>query len=571
MIFSSAPIPCDFEKYPTVGCEDSVGSYCDLESSRCHCKPDYPIRLFKYCLRYVGINETCYTSRQCNETFNAACYILGTEYDHSGGHNVGFQLSDWPEGKCRCRLGHQFDTNNGTCVKRTIGSWCNTDRDCTKENFHSFCNRKSSICECVYGYIYDSLDDTCSPQRLYGSKCRSSDDCSRDQLVCTGGRCKCPKGSHWDAIYPGSLCKPNNDSACAYGYRWDTDKERCVLKIYKDDDGEDLDGLDDVGLTGNDLRPNRGRGGNSGSSGDGGSLSMVTIVVIVLANIFVIFVLLRYWYIRKREDSEEDLTERGHIRPTLKPYYGDHLIHGQGIGVVPMGPIDANGIKCPLSVDDSVIDCDGMVKCASTSSSPGQHARNHHHHPIHPTLSDTIVPYGDDNCPIGHCQGHCHGHLDVLECQIIGCHQINGINMDCNLRDDLTVIESNIINGNLNDPNCLTNSPNYNLKSKKKETTKSDHLIGTNDDVDDGLGSLGNQEESDTTINDDNCNNQDVNSCQSVDKMNKMNSSNVQQSTQQSTDRKGSSDDKSVTMNQFNGKNDDDDNGKSNGDNGGDD
>uniref|UniRef100_T1KAX7 EB domain-containing protein n=2 Tax=Tetranychus urticae TaxID=32264 RepID=T1KAX7_TETUR len=504
MVFLSSPIPCDFDKYPESGCEDSIGSYCDLKTSRCHCKADYPIRLFKYCLRYVGINETCYTSRQCNETLNAACYILGTEYDHSGGHNVGFQLSDWPEGKCRCRMGHQFDLNNGTCVKRTIGSWCNVDRDCTKENFHSFCNRKNSICECLYGYIYDSIDDACSPQRLYGSKCRSSDDCSRDQLVCTGGRCKCPKGSHWDAIYPGSLCKPNNDSACAYGYKWDSEKERCVLKIFKDNDSEDLDDLDSVGLIESDHRPTRGRGGGTSASGaDGDSWSKVTIVMIFIISIGFVLVFLRYWYVRKREDSEEDLTERGHIRPILKSYYGDHMIH---TGTVPLGPIDTNGIKCRLSLDDSVIHCDGMVKCTSTSSSPGQPGRlEHHHHPIHSALSDTIVPY---DCPIGHCQGHCPSHLDMLECEVVGCHQINGsLNVgveDCNRHDDVTTL----IEGN--DPLIITGmtDPSNDFVKNGKETKD----IGKNgninnnfseDEADDGLGSLGNQESESPTHEED--------------------------------------------------------------------
>ncbi|XP_074593272.1 uncharacterized protein LOC141849009 [Brevipalpus obovatus] len=247
---SSMPNNCDFEKYPG-GCEDSKGSFCNREINKCQCKPDYPVRLFRYCLKPASIDEACFTSRQCNKTPNAACYILGTEYDHSGSHHVGKQLSDWPSGSCRCRIGHQYDSVNGTCIKRTIGSWCNSNSDCKKEDVHTYCNKESFKCDCVYTHFYDPDSDACERQQpLYNSKCTGDDECSKQGLVCTSGICRCPKDFHYNSKYSGSKCKPNNDTACINGYKWSHEWQRCVRS--KDVEGENnaqRTGDDDLSIT----------------------------------------------------------------------------------------------------------------------------------------------------------------------------------------------------------------------------------------------------------------------------------------------------------------------------------
>lgn len=300
-----------------------------------NCKQGYPIRLFKYCLKYAKIDETCYTSRQCNETSNAACYILGTEYDHSGSHHVGSQLSDWPAGKCSCRFGHQYDPLNNTCIKKTIGSWCGYDRDCNKENVHSYCNKKTFKCDCLYDYIYDQENDSCTPRQLYGSKCVDDDDCARESLICLGGRCRCPKDFHVDHKLPGFLCKPNNDSACNIGYKWDDFRERCVPKsVHANHRGKqfpiDISEISDLEIgTSSDL-----------------PISISTIIISIIASAMLMMIV-RYFLCMKREDSEEDLAEIGHIRPTHmlhKPY----LVRGDlGCAMINDEMIMNGEVKCP--------------------------------------------------------------------------------------------------------------------------------------------------------------------------------------------------------------------------------
>lgn len=323
---------CDYDKF-THGCEDSTNSYCQREISRCICKQGYPIRLFKYCLKYAKIDETCYTSRQCNETPNAACYILGTEYDHSGSHHVGSQLSDWPKGTCKCRTGHQYDPFNNTCIKKTIGSWCNYDRTCNKEIVHSYCNKQTFKCDCVYGYIYDPEDDTCTPQQLYGSKCNDDDACARESLICLAGRCRCPKDFHVDLKLPGFLCKPNNDSACNIGYKWDDFRERCIPKsIHVNQRGKqmpiDISYVNDLEIGHDSDLP----------------ISISTVIMSIIASGMLIMIL-RYCLCMKREDSEEDLAER-HIRPT-------HMLHKQHLVRGDLG--------CAMINDEMIIN--GEVKC----------------------------------------------------------------------------------------------------------------------------------------------------------------------------------------------------------------
>lgn len=227
---SSAAIACDFDSFEK-GCEDEQGSFCETTSQRCLCQEGFPIRLLAYCLSSKEIGQDCYTSSQCKNIEHAACFIFGKEYDNeriSGGHNVGRQVSNWPTGTCRCHIGYQWDNSSMSCVKKTIGSWCNDDWDCIKDKFNTQCSRPQNLCECAWGFYYDPKTDSCQVPKLYGLKCTSNEDCSDEKFVCseTTFRCSCPTGTHWDPIHPG--CKPNNDSSCDKGYKWDSEWDRCI-------------------------------------------------------------------------------------------------------------------------------------------------------------------------------------------------------------------------------------------------------------------------------------------------------------------------------------------------------
>lgn len=298
LTYFNLPILCDFEKFKN-GCEDLEGSFCEESNSTCLCKPEYPIRMYKYCLKPKKIGEACYTSRQCETIENAACYIFGKEYDKTGDHNVWLPLSDWPIGTCKCKINHQIDVSNNTCIKRVIGSWCSDDRDCIKETLHSQCKLRIgshlSFCECSWGYFYDPLTDTCN-QPLFGSKCTNNHDCAQENLVCFMGRCKCPEGTHLNKqnALATSNCVPNDNSSCDHGYRWDDEKERCVLIIHstKPKNVENTDDKDK-------------------------SISYEKIIIIVIFNVVAIGLVVKYCYYKKGDDlnlGEVNLADPGVIR-----------------------------------------------------------------------------------------------------------------------------------------------------------------------------------------------------------------------------------------------------------------
>lgn len=308
-------IPCDFDSFEVTGCEDDEGSYCEPEGQKCTCKEGYPVRLLAYCLDMKQIGDDCYTSAQCKQTANAACFIFGKEYDNeriSGGHNVGRQLSNWPTGTCRCNIGHVYDNATNTCVKRAVGGWCNEDWDCIKSTFNSQCSRPQLTCECTWGYMYDAKTDSCVVPKLFGAKCASDADCAPENLVCSQpARCVCPAGFHYDVLHPG--CKPNDDSSCQYGYKWDEEWGRCIPARSSSAAASHFN---------LNTRPKHVEPTTTVLQEDDSS-PMQTLLIFVLPNLIGLGLIVRYCYFRKRDgdgaDEFEDL-ERGMVRPTLSAF-----------------------------------------------------------------------------------------------------------------------------------------------------------------------------------------------------------------------------------------------------------
>lgn len=389
---SSYPsIPCDYETYENTGCEDDEGSYCDTETQKCLCREGYPIRLMGYCLSKKQIGQDCYTSSQCNSIANAACFIFGKEYDNeriSGGHNVGRQLSNWPTGNCKCHIGYQLDNtttgttidpmvdgtkptvgisssdvpaNFGRCIKKTVGSWCTDDWDCIKEMFNTQCSRPQNLCECSWGYYYDVKSDSCQIPKLFGSKCTSTFECSAESLICSpNGRCICPKGFHFDVIHPG--CKPNDDSSCDFGYKWDEEWGRCI-PASRSGSGAAAP-FNQISSSTNTNNNNNGKSGSSGSnknhihptgttssgsdntsstsSNSSSSFSVKTALFLIIPNIIGFALVFHYCYQKKdgsddeSNDGLEDVTVadqhflRAHHRFLCGsgfPYYHHHHHH----------------------------------------------------------------------------------------------------------------------------------------------------------------------------------------------------------------------------------------------------
>ena len=390
---ASAITPCDFETYDPSGCEDEEGSYCESTSQKCLCRDGFSIRLLAYCLPQKEIGQDCYTSAQCSSIPNAACYIFGKEYDNeriSGGHNVGRQVSNWPTGTCRCSMGYQWNNDSASCIKKLVGSWCNDDWDCIKEKFNTQCSRPKNLCECSWGYFYDSRTDSCQVPKLYGLKCLSNSECAPENLICspTTSRCVCPAGFHFDVIHPG--CKPNDDSSCDKGYKWDEEWGRCIPARSAA-----------AAFPFNQLNQNRNSASNSNNNNNNGvntrnpdptpgvnstddsSSSFSTALILILPNVVAFALIMHYCYFKRREEDVSDL-DSGALRSThvhnlakfcaYPPYGRSSLIKGPpcaGPGVFPGVPCCAVAGKLHVGPKLSVLESVAEEGRLDTSSEAG--------------------------------------------------------------------------------------------------------------------------------------------------------------------------------------------------------
>lgn len=358
---ASSPPACDFESYESSGCEDEEGSVCETASQKCVCRDRSSIRLLAYCLPgNKDIGQDCYTSAQCSAVPNAGCYIFGKEYDNeriSGGHNVGRQVSNWPTGTCRCNMGHQWDNGTSSCVKKLIGSWCNDDWDCIKEKFNTQCSRPANLCECSWGYFYDPKSESCLVPKLYGVKCLSDRDCSPEHLICSPStsRCVCPAGFHFDVIHPG--CKPNDDSSCDKGYKWDEDWGRCIPARSSSLATGPAFPFNQLNNNLNRISANNNsRSGDPslGSSPDESSSFFSTALLLVVPTVVAFVLLAHYCYFKRRDEDVSDL-DAGALRSThvhnlakfcaYPPYGRSALIKGPTSCVGPPGPLFP-GVPC---------------------------------------------------------------------------------------------------------------------------------------------------------------------------------------------------------------------------------
>lgn len=493
---SSSPIiTCDFDTYESTGCEDEEGSYCETETQRCVCKEGFPIRLLTYCLPHKSIGDDCYTSSQCNQVANAACFIFGKEYDNeriSGGHNVGRQLSNWPTGTCRCNIGYQIlpeiipssnssnvgliTGNNGgksyeevmmsssassasnsiECIKKTVGSWCTDDWDCIKETFNTQCARPQNLCECSWGFYYDDSTDSCQIPKLFESKCTSDSDCSPEKLICSPrGRCVCPKGFHFDVIHPG--CKPNDDSSCDFGYKWDEEWGRCIPSRISSSAAAafPFNQINSRNKNPSDRNSNSGPESStitttsvfkdpSSPSSSSESSTFSTFLFILVPNLVLFAFLSHYCYFRKRDEDEDDDTsdlERGQLRSSMiRPTHNLFCSY----------PYHRNGH--PTAIRNDTIGTTG------TCCVPGDkllanlvtghhlhHHHSHHHHHHHAILPPSTLVTHDNSDLVNGQEEFTPGQETGEECnEVKSSAAVTGdTNVESNTSSTKAVIEQN--------------------------------------------------------------------------------------------------------------------------------
>jgi hypothetical protein len=202
-------IKCNFEEFKK-GCADETGSECDTKANKCICKPDFTIRLREFCLQPKYIGAKCFSSAQCNHIANAGCFNYREEYNQNPSAFFGFNQKNWPSGNCRCKIGHHYDNDSNTCVKKVIGSWCSNLWDCKQEDKrlnNAIC--ENNVCKCSPYHYYNQSTHDCHYRETYGNACIKKDDCIHP-AVCNNNTCICVRNYHFD-VEKTPKCQPNNN------------------------------------------------------------------------------------------------------------------------------------------------------------------------------------------------------------------------------------------------------------------------------------------------------------------------------------------------------------------------
>lgn len=202
-------LKCNFEEFKK-GCADEEGSLCDNKTQKCVCRPGFTIRLGVFCLQPKFIGDECFASVQCNHTPNAGCYNYRQEYNQIPSDFFGNFQENWPSGTCRCQMGHHYETHTKTCIKKTIGSWCQNLWDCRQSDpqINAICEENE--CKCSHDHFYNSTTQDCHYRETYGLSCIKQEDCLHPAL-CLNGTCICENGFHFEAE-KSPLCQPDNNA-----------------------------------------------------------------------------------------------------------------------------------------------------------------------------------------------------------------------------------------------------------------------------------------------------------------------------------------------------------------------
>jgi hypothetical protein len=148
----------------------------------------------------------------------------------------------------------------------------------------------------------------------------------------------CPAGFHFDVIHPG--CKPNDDSSCDKGYKWDEEWGRCIParsaaaafpfnQLTQNRPTGSTSGSSGGNSNSNNNNNNNYNPGNSrsnpsdptsgvsnGSADDAWSSFFSTALIFSLPAVVAFALIMNYCYFRRRDEDLSDLDAAGALRST---------------------------------------------------------------------------------------------------------------------------------------------------------------------------------------------------------------------------------------------------------------
>lgn len=157
--------PCDYQRFPSTGCEDELGAQCDQSISKCVCKPGNWVvfqRTFCFpeeCKRgyYYDHNyKRCEQQRRAtlNSNENYCKYDFHCQGDHINCHYNGWNR------RCQCNKGFVYDVVSGECLQlKGLNGFCENDSDCRKYQYELVC--RETTCQCDHGFTYNSDINGC--------------------------------------------------------------------------------------------------------------------------------------------------------------------------------------------------------------------------------------------------------------------------------------------------------------------------------------------------------------------------------------------------------------------------
>lgn len=190
-------IKCDFNRFPS-GCEDEIGSVCNMTSNQCQCKDGFDVRVSDLlCLQLKNITESCFISAQCIQLPRAkiGCYYDDQELVKITSKSL-FRIQAMAhdlhliKGACYCAPGYYLNSNNECVSKKLLDSFCISSNECLTTN--SYCDYFTQKCRCKPKFRYSSKRNKCVSQ-LIGESCLSDEHCQvyDSNAECKIGGCQC--------------------------------------------------------------------------------------------------------------------------------------------------------------------------------------------------------------------------------------------------------------------------------------------------------------------------------------------------------------------------------------------
>ena len=153
-----------------------ANSYCDQTSKTCDCR--------------LGFHRS-------NDLHSCPATYIGDPCPSHEGCKVHVSGSFCSSGICFCKLG--YSASNGVCTTLKIGEACTLAQQCPAVIDSSSCDGTTQTCQCIAGYMSNSLKDTCTKRKL-GDPCSTNGDCAAAiaGTICKSGSCSCESGWYPD-------------------------------------------------------------------------------------------------------------------------------------------------------------------------------------------------------------------------------------------------------------------------------------------------------------------------------------------------------------------------------------